>query len=205
MTDPQIPDADPRLREALGRLKDEISPERDLWPEIRAQLEAERVRIFPGTGPEIGSETGSDTDVAPGRPRIALGIRGALAAAAALVLMTATVTWQLRGPAAPEVAGTLQPDATETSAGGLASFASYERSAAELSSLLDERTVRLDPATRAVLERSLRTIDEALEEARAALATDPASPGARAFVETVWRQKLDFLRRANDVATLRGI
>jgi hypothetical protein len=195
MTDPHIPDAEPRLREALGRLPEEMPPARDLWPEIRAQLDAERVRAFPGTG----------SSAAPRRRRIALGVRGSLAAAAALVLVTATVTWQLRGPATRDDGAAGLPEAAEAGAGDLTSFASYERSAAELSALLDERTVRLDPATRAVLERSLRTIDEALEEARAALAADPASPGGRAFVETVWRQKIDFLRRANDVATLRGI
>jgi hypothetical protein len=203
MTGPHIPDADPRLREALGRLPEEMPPERDLWPEIRAQLDAERVRVFPGTG------THTDATVASTRPRPALGVRGSLAAAAALVLVTATVTvtvtWQLRGPTARDEGNAGAPNGIEATAGGLASFASYERSAAELSALLDERTARLDPATRVVLERSLRTIDAALAEARAALAEDPASPGARAFVETVWRQKLDFLRRANDVATLRGI
>lgn len=195
MTDPQIPDADPRLRDALGRLPEELPPARDLWPEIRAQLDAERVREFPGRSSRTESH----------RPRLALGVPGALAAAAALVLVTATVTWQLRGPADRDAGMARVPDPVETTTGGLASFVSYERSAAELSALLDERSVRLDPSTRAVLERSLRTIDDALAEARAALSEDPASPGARAFVETVWRQKLDFLRRANDVATVRGI
>lgn len=194
MTDHQMPDDDPRLRDAIGRLPEEIPPGRDLWPGIRAQLEAERVRALP-TAP-----TAHEASAAPQRGRrVSLPVGWVAAAAAVLVLATATVTWRLRDPAPSPVAQE-RPDPLSD---GLVTFASYERSAAELTMLLEQRAERLEPATRAVLERSLRTIDEALQEARDALALDPASPGGRAFVEAAWRQKIDFLRRANAVAALR--
>lgn len=181
MTGPQIPDDDPRLRELLARLPEEQLPQRDLWPEIRARVDAERVTPLPGAG------------AAPGATRM-VPLRLAAAAAAVLVIATAGVTWWSRTPGLPAPADTVP--------GALYSFASYERSADELSTLLAQRSAKLDPATREVLERSLRTIEEALAEARAALERDPASAEMRAFVEAAYRQKLDFLRRANDMASV---
>lgn len=184
MTDPRIPDNEPRLRDAIAKLPEEIQPARDLWPDIRAELEAERVRALPSAGEAR-------------RARWSFGAPGLAAAAAVLVVATAGITWRFtRSTEAPSA-----PIATES----LARFASYERSAAELTAALDQRSVTLDPATKAVLERSLRTIDEALTEARNALERDPASAEISAFVESAYRHKIDFLRRANDVAALRGI
>lgn len=192
MSDSRIPELDPRLREAVARLPEELPPERDPWPRIRAELDAERLREFPSRIGSAGARTG--------RRSVTLGIRGIAAAAAAVVLVTATITWQLRGPSVPTPDA---PPANASAPAGLVSFASYESAAEELTALLEQRSARLDPATLEVLERTIRTIDEALAEARAALEKDPESSRARGFVETVWRQKLDFLRRANDVAALR--
>jgi hypothetical protein len=183
MTDPRIPDDDPRLRDAIARLPEEILPARDLWPEIRAELEADRVRALPLDRLEARDA------------RRRLPWPGLAAAAAVLIVATAGITWRAMRPDTP---------ATDASVQTFTRFASYERSAAELTAALDQRAVSLDPATRAVLERSLRTIDEALTEARAALADDPASAEIRAYVESAYRHKIDFLRRANDVAALRG-
>ena len=63
------------------------------------------------------------------------------------------------------------------------------------------RSARLDASTRAVLEHSLSTNEAAILEARAALAKNPSNVGIRSFVEAAFRQKIDFLRRANDVAS----
>lgn len=179
MTDPRIPDDYPRLREILARLPEAQEPARDLWPEIRARVDAERVQELPVAG---GARRG-------GRM---IPLRFAAAAAVVLVAGTATLTWWSRPTGFP-----MESDSTATA---IYSFASYERSAEELSTLLAQRSAKLDPATREVLERSLRTIEEALAEARAALEREPASAEMRSFVEAAWRQKLDFLRRANDVA-----
>lgn len=179
MTDPRIPDDDPRLRELLARLPEAQEPDRDLWPDIRARVEAERMQALPGAG---AARRGART----------IPLRWAAAAAVVLVTATASLTWWTRPADTP-------PPADSTSH-AIYSFASYERSAEELSTLLAQRSAKLDPATRDVLERSLRTIEEALGEARAALEAQPASSEMRAFVEAAWRQKLDFLRRANDVA-----
>lgn len=176
-----------RLRAAVQRLPEEVEPERDLWPDIRARIEQGRVQALLGA---------SGAPVAPGLPWYAQPRRLA-AAAVLLVSLTATATWWTM-----RSGGTTSGVADSTAA--LATFDADERSAAALSAALDGRRAKLDPATLAVLERTLRTIDGAIAEAREALASDPANPAVRAFVATAYRQKIDFLRRANDVAAELG-
>lgn len=202
MTQPDELDAaaSARLRAALERLPSEVEPERDLWPSIRARIEQGRVQPLRG-----GDEARSSARTMPWYT----APRRLAAAAVLLVTLTATATWYATTPrdtarsvdgsaAAPAVAPTADP------AAALAIFASYERSADELSASLDRRSAGLDARTLAVLERTLRTIDGAIAEAREALATDPSNPAVQAFVAAAYRQKLDFLRRANDVAAELG-
>lgn len=176
-----------RLRAAVQRLPEKVEPERDLWPDIRARIDQGRVQALPGA---------SGVPDAPRLPWYALPRRLA-AAAVLLVSFTAAGTWWLMrsGESTTGVAD---------SAAALATFDADERSAAALAATLDGRRAKLDPATLAVLERTLRTIDGAIAEAREALASDPANPAVRAFVATAYRQKIDFLRRANDVAAELG-
>lgn len=207
MTQPDELDAaaSARLRAALERLPSEVEPERDLWPSIRARIEQGRVQPLRegGGGAGDGTRLGDRTLPWYTAPR------RLAAAAVLLVALTATATWYATTPRdtaqvveGPAAAPTSAPTADPAAA--LALFASYERSAAELSASLDRRSAGLDARTLAVLERTLRTIDGAIAEAREALATDPSNPAVQAFVAAAYRQKLDFLRRANDVAAELG-
>lgn len=182
MNDDSLDPMDARLRDAVSALPETIEPSRDLWAGVRAGIDAARIQ-----------DLGKPALV----PRRTVSVRVAVAAAAALVVMTAGTMWMALARA-PEGAGKVaeMPSPTLT-------FAAYERSAAELTSLYERKASALDPATREVLERSIRTIDHALEEARAALERNPSDMNTQAFVESAYRQKLDFLRRANDVAMLR--
>ena len=173
-----------RLREALAALPREVDPEHDLWPEIRAQLDLTRARGI-GDAPAVTPIT------AVRRP-----FRAArwLAAAAALVLITATTTWSV----------VKQRAEASDQAATVALLADFERSASELQASLERRQSALDPRTREILERSLRTIDGAIAEARVALAERPQDAAIQAFVASAFRQKIDFLRRANDVAAAMG-
>lgn len=191
-----------RLRAAVAKLPAEVEPEQDLWPAIRSRIEAGRVQALP-VRPADGERTVRATGPGDGAAR-----RGAhwyeaprrlAAAALLLVSLTATATWVVTSRS-----NATGPVAAVDTAGAFASFASYERSAAELAASLDQRSATLDPRTLAVLERSLRTIDGAIAEAREALASDPGNPAVQAFVAAAYRQKLDFLRRANDVAVMQG-
>lgn len=204
MTDPGLtPGEEQQLRAQIAALPESIEPARDLWPAIQARVDAARVRPMVPAGridhPPRAVLMRADRRHWP----------GLVAAAALLVTVSVSLTW-LALRAGPEVPPLAQEPVSEPGgepvppAAALASFASYERSTADLASALAQRAERLDPGTRAVLERSLRTIDEALAEARTALAADPSSAAFHSFVEAAYRQKLDFLRRANDVASLQG-
>lgn len=176
-----------RLREALTALPREVEPEHDLWPEIRAQLDLTRAR-------GIGGDSAS-TPVTPiNSVRRPFRATRWLAAAAALVLITATTTWAV----------VKQRTEASEQAATVALLADFERSATELQASLERRQASLDPRTREILERSLRTIDGAIAEARVALAERPQDAAIQAFVASAFRQKIDFLRRANDVAAAMG-
>jgi hypothetical protein len=59
---------------------------------------------------------------------------------------------------------------------------------------------RLSPQTRAVLERSLTTIDAAIAEARAALAADPANAAIVDILSAHYEKKIDLLQRAAELS-----
>lgn len=185
MNAPHEKDAVPaRLQQAIDGLATELQPDTDLWPGIRAAIDAERVHALPTPGAE--------------RPRM-IPLRTAAVAAVLVAATAGGLTWWARSPFS------VAPAPEATLPGPAVSFASYERSAEELADLYARRARNLDPETRAVLERSMRTIDAALDDAREALARDPNSAYIREFLESAWRHKLDFLRRANDVAALREL
>lgn len=185
MTDPRTPDLDPVLRARIEDLRAEVMPERDLWVDIRARLDADRVRSI-----------AAPSHATRGRRLPSWAARAA--AAVVLIAGTATLTRWMSRPDATTVVILDSATASPSTEG----LVSYERSAEELTVAFEARAARLDPATVEVLERSMRTIDSAITEARAALARDPASPAIRGYVEAVYRRKIDFLRRANDVARL---
>jgi hypothetical protein len=147
-------------------------------------------------------------DVAPARdlwpdirariaPRRSVVLRPYLLAAASALIAVGATAWVMDQRTERALA-----DAESNRA--FATVAAFERSSAELAATLERRGATLDPRTRAVLEQSLRTIDEAIAEARVALDSDPRNPAVQAFVAAAYRQKIDFLRRANDVAVSQG-
>jgi anti-sigma-K factor RskA len=85
----------------------------------------------------------------------------------------------------------------------LAAFAieenNYLRTASMLQDLLDQQEASLAPETVAQLKASLRTIDEAILEARNALARDPANKLLVEMLSASYRQKVDLLRRTTEL------
>lgn len=75
----------------------------------------------------------------------------------------------------------------------------YLRTAAMLQDLLDQQQASLAPETVAQLKASLRTIDEAILEARNALARDPANKMLVEMLSASYRQKVDLLRRTTEL------
>jgi hypothetical protein len=101
------------------------------------------------------------------------------------------------------------PPATATNQGSeltpasLAAFTieenTYLRNVAVLQDVLDQQEASLAPETVAQLKASLRTIDEAILEARNALARDPANKMLIEMLSGTYRQKVDLLRRTTEM------
>lgn len=75
----------------------------------------------------------------------------------------------------------------------------YLRTVGLLQDVLDRQESVLAPETVAQLKASLRTIDEAILEARNALARDPANKVLIDMLSANYRQKVDLLRRTTEM------
>ena len=74
--------------------------------------------------------------------------------------------------------------------------AQYDAAVSDLERALKSGRGKLDPTTITIVEHNLQTIDEAIRQAREALATDPANSYLRGHLVEARRRKLDLLRRA---------
>lgn len=72
----------------------------------------------------------------------------------------------------------------------------YDAAVADLERALAKGRSRLDPATVAAVEQSLKTIDDAIAQAQQALTGDPANTYLSGHLMETRRRKLDLLRRA---------
>jgi len=126
---------------------------------------------------------------------MAAGIALLLVSAVALVLSTRSPG---RGPDPTLAAG----DAAAGGAAELASFdaARVESEIAELQAALEKGRGRLDPKTIAVLEKNLMLIQQATEDAKRALAADPANQDLQNYFASTVQRKLDLMRRATTLA-----
>lgn len=166
-------------------------PAGDLWPEIAARIAAPGPRIAP----------------APARPRWraprwSFSLPQLAAAAAVVAVLSAAGMWLVlgRGPA-PGPRTAAAPEAARLVAGAAVQPASfevrrYDAAIAELETALREHRNELDPATVRTIEQSLRTIDQATEQARRALAADPANPYLNGHLAAQLRLKVDVLKQA---------
>ncbi len=178
-----------------------LSPSTDLWPGIAARIETPVVAL-------------------PAPRRRSVWQLGAIAAT--LVAATALGTWQVArrtqpaaspvttGPTAtatptpvtaPVAAPPLTaPSAVPVSAGPRAerpeARVTYAEEIGKLQALLATHANDLDPATVAIIESSIATIDSAIVEAQAALDRDPASRFLEAQLHKSLERKLGLLRRA---------
>jgi anti-sigma-K factor RskA len=130
-----------------------------------------------------------------------------LAAAAvilAAVLSSAGTAWYLsaRSPGGNPPAAMAVNPSSETPA-TLAAFTieenNYLRTASRLQDLLDQQEGSLAPETVAQLRASLHAIDDAIIEARNALARDPANKLLVEMLSSSYRQKVDLLRRSTEL------
>jgi hypothetical protein len=80
-----------------------------------------------------------------------------------------------------------------------AAFDVYQRAADDLGQAVRDRRSQLDPKSLAVLDTCLRKIDEAIADARAALARNPENALVNRLLTTSYTQKIDLLKRAAEL------
>lgn len=165
-------------------LPDAMSPPADEWSRVRARIESGTVRVL---------------STAPWWTR-----RGALLAAGlALVMVSSAVTAILvSGSGEGSVPRSTATAASTALVPRLAALEhDYATVTRDLERALAERKHTLTPETMAVVERSLRTIDAAIAEARDALARDPSSETVARLFVAGHDQKVELLRYAMRLAT----
>jgi anti-sigma factor RsiW len=188
-----------RAQEAAGTPR---PPAVDLWRGIAARIETSpRSVAFPRRRVDLSRQV---TFTLP-----------QLAAAAALVAaVSGGIVWRSvdraaggsRSDAPATPAAAAQREASAEPAPGAESTdrivpigmadAQYDAAVADLEKAVKQGRGRLDASTIAIVEHNLQIIDQAIEQARDALATDPANSYLSGHLVEARRRKLDLLRRA---------
>lgn len=183
-------DGEDRVMRAASALPDEIRPRRDLWPEVAARIAADEA-----------APTGR------GRWRML----GAVAAALALVTLSSAVTlWLTDRPEpvivrqAPPVGGLATPARTlplQASFGaGYTLGPRYERARQDLTRDLDQQLAALPEDTRALVNRNLTQIREALAEINEELSEDPNNVLLQQLLLAAYQDELAVLMNVNRMA-----
>lgn len=170
--------ADLRAVRSAAFTLDRREPPADLWPRLQARLQAEpapSLLAWPNT---------------PG------AWATWLAAAATLLLATAIGLWPLRQPAA-DVAGAPEGAALVASveADLRAAERHYDRAIDGLQQIARTSSGELDPQVAAVLQKNLQVVDQAIDESRAALRSEPTSVPAQDGLFEAMRTKVALLQQ----------
>ena len=181
------------LKEILaraGELPKSIDPPAGAWLNIRAAIERDKSAI---------ATEHARSERIWRRPYV-------LAAAVVLVAVLSsggTALYMNSRDHAGSTRATATNQGSESTPASLAAFTieenTYLRNVAVLQDVLDQQEASLAPETVAQLKSSLRTIDEAIFEARNALARDPANKMLIEMLSGTYRQKVDLLRRTTEM------
>jgi len=180
------------LAQAIGEWREEL-PSRDLWSGIASRIEPRSV-----TG------TSDARRLSFTLPQLAM-------AASLLIAVASGVTWMVANPPAarddqPVIQAYGMPEEDTTGQLQQANFADAQFNAAvsDLERILRDERDRLDPRTVLIIERNLKAIDDAINEARMALDSDPANPYLNSHLADARRRKLDLLRHATSLSSAGG-
>jgi anti-sigma factor RsiW len=160
-------------------------PDTDLWPGI-----AQRIAAMGGTR------------------RYAFSLPQLAAAGIALMVLSGGAVWMLRQQTNEPAPPALQAAVIENVNPALVPIdladAKYDQAVADLQEALKAGRSRLDPETITVLEASLASIDQAIEQSQRALAADPANTYLYSHLAAARQRKLALLRRVNALADIEG-
>ena len=186
--------ADLRRISAEARALPALEPSRDLWAGIEARIEAPVIPLADGAiAPQAPTRIGRPSHTWQ------VSTRGLAAAAVLLIALSSGLTYLVATSDDPSETG--QWVVTGGGAAGVQpvrlstpQIARYDEEIGELRRVIAERRGLLDSATVATIERSLRVIDDAIAESRAALASDPASEFLHEQLDRTLARKVELLR-----------
>jgi anti-sigma factor RsiW len=204
------------LKRVVARAKglEPRPPHTDLWTGIVARIEAE------SAGKVVAFEP---------RRRVSFTLPQLAAAAVILIAVSAGIAWQtaermagrstVSAPSVERVPSTGSGSSPASSSGEAAAERApaaaddvqmatvsvadpqYDAAVADLENALKQGRGRLDENTIAIVEHNLQIIDQAIEQARQALAADPANSYLSSHLFEARRRKLALLRRAAALST----
>ena len=168
-----------------SNLKDE-DPVNDLWQGISERIETSRVV-------EMSSRARRGRVIQFSVPQLA-------AAAVALIVLSGGMVLRYSGDALTPsvVAAGVSPAADGLYLAGNIE-GDYQNAIADLEGALEAGQDLLEPETIRVLEESLEAIDQAIQDARRALAVDPGSEYLSGYLTRTLRQKLTVLEHGNNL------
>ena len=179
-----------RILARAAELPKSVEPPADAWSNIRSAISRDESAV---------KADSSLTRSGIWQRRYVLAAAGVLIA----VLSSVGTTLYMNSHSRVSNIGAAANSSTEAMPATLAAFTieenNYLRTASMLQDLLDQQEASLAPETVAQLKASLRTIDEAILEARNALARDPANKLLVQMLTASYRQKVDLLRRTTEL------
>ena len=202
-------DQDDVLAQAIGQWREEM-PTRDLWAGVAARIIDEPK----GSSLQDGSK-GSSRQAGSTPRSFTFSIAGLALAATLLMAVTSGLTYLATRPQLaasptatnePVIQAYGVPDDQSGQQIVQANFADAQFNAAvsDLEQILRDERDRLDPRTVMIIERNLKAIDTAINEARMALNDDPANPYLNSHLADARRRKLDLLRTATTLSSTGG-
>lgn len=164
------------LDDALSRLPRDVEPSRDLWPQIRAAVDAEERE-------SRGSRKGSMF----GWRQLAAGVVLVILSSLATYVATRQSTQQVKVADAEQINAILAAY-DEKNLGP-----NFQRARADLDRLFAERVAELPPATRAKLQNNLADLRRASDEIAATLAEHPSDTLLQELLASTRRREIQLL------------
>ncbi|MEP7327207.1 MAG: zf-HC2 domain-containing protein [Gemmatimonadota bacterium] len=175
-----------RIVMAQAAVLPDREPQADLWPGVREAIAQGRV-----------------VPISAARParRFSFSLAQLTAAAAALVLVSASAVWftVARGP---DGVAAMRTDSATVRSVSFDPRGRADSAITELERILAQEHGRLDSTTVRILAQNLALIDRAIEQARKALESDPGNAYLNDHLAKTMRKKIDVLRRAAALAAV---
>jgi anti-sigma factor RsiW len=184
----------------------EMAPSRDLWEGIAARIEAPVIELKPRQAPAPARRTWQMAAAAVVLMAVSSGVTYVLTSdrGPATGDRVAATPDTLGTPSAPVAPNVVSPRPRPSTGSGSAILINNESSApaimydqeiTRLRVILDQRRGDLDTATVTAVEKSLKAIDQAIIDARAALTGDASSSFLNEQLNRALEKKLGVLRR----------